>query len=53
VTSGAAPGDLSQPSQPYSIFQTKLEIALGQIRPTMTEGIPLGTVLADPAYVRL
>ena len=32
------------------VFQTKLEIALGQIRQAITDGIPQGTVLADPAY---
>ena len=32
------------------LFQTKLEIALGQIRQALTDGIPQGTVLADPAY---
>src|SRR5487761_974462 len=32
------------------IFQTKLEIALGQIRQAIADGIPQGTVLADPAY---
>ena len=31
-------------------FQTKLEIALGQIRQAIADGIPQGTVLADPAY---
>ncbi len=31
-------------------FETKLEIALGQIRQAMADGIPQGTVLADPAY---
>ena len=32
------------------VFQTKLEIALGQIRQAIAGGIPQGTVLADPAY---
>ena len=32
------------------LFQTKLEIALGQIRQAMVDGISEGTVLADPAY---
>ena len=32
------------------LFETKLEIALCQIRQAMTDGIPQGTVLADPAY---
>jgi len=32
------------------LFETKLEIALGQIRQAMADGIPQGTVLADPAY---
>lgn len=32
------------------LFQTKLEMALGQIRQAMADGIPKGTVLADPAY---
>lgn len=31
-------------------FQTKLEIALGQIGQALADGIPQGTVLADPAY---
>jgi len=31
-------------------FQTKLEIALGQIRQAIADRIPQGTVLADPAY---
>jgi SRSO17 transposase len=31
-------------------FQTKLEIALDQIRQAITDGIAQGTVLADPAY---
>jgi SRSO17 transposase len=31
-------------------FQTKLQIALGQIRQAIADGIPQGTVLADPAY---
>jgi SRSO17 transposase len=31
-------------------FQTKLEIALGQIRQAMAHGVPQGTVLADPGY---
>jgi SRSO17 transposase len=31
-------------------FQTKLEIALGQIRQAIADGIAQGTVLADPAY---
>jgi len=30
------------------LFETKLEIALGQIRQAMTDGVPQGTVLADP-----
>jgi SRSO17 transposase len=32
------------------LFETKLEIALGQIRQAMADGIAQGTVLADPAY---
>jgi|SRR5882672_1655134 len=32
------------------VFQTKLEIALGQIRQAIADAIPQGTVLADPAY---
>ena len=32
------------------LFQTKLEIALGQIRQAIADGIAQGTVLADPAY---
>jgi SRSO17 transposase len=32
------------------VFQTKLEIALGQIRQAIADGIAQGTVLADPAY---
>ena len=32
------------------LFETKLEIALGQIRKAMADGIAQGTVLADPAY---
>ncbi len=32
------------------LFQTKLEIALGQIRQAIVKGVPQGTVLADPAY---
>ncbi len=32
------------------LFQTKLEIALGQIRKAIEKGVPQGTVLADPAY---
>lgn len=32
------------------LFQTKLEIALGQIRKAIEDGIAHGTVLADPAY---
>jgi SRSO17 transposase len=32
------------------LFQTKLEIALEQIRQAMANGIPQGIVLADPAY---
>jgi SRSO17 transposase len=32
------------------LFQTKLEIALGQIGQAIADGIPQGTVLADPAY---
>jgi SRSO17 transposase len=31
-------------------FQTKPEIALEQIRQAITEGVPEGVVLADPAY---
>jgi SRSO17 transposase len=31
-------------------FKTKLEIALDQIRQAMADGVPQGTVLADPAY---
>jgi SRSO17 transposase len=31
-------------------FQTKLEIALDQIRQAIEDGVPQGTVLADPAY---
>jgi SRSO17 transposase len=31
-------------------FQTKLEIALGQIRQAMADQVAQGTVLADPAY---
>jgi SRSO17 transposase len=31
-------------------FQTKLDIALSQIRQAMKKGVPKGTVLADPAY---
>ena len=31
-------------------FQTKLEIALGQLRQALADGVPQGTVLADPAY---
>jgi SRSO17 transposase len=31
-------------------FQTKLEIALDQIRKALEEKVPQGTVLADPAY---
>ena len=31
-------------------FRTKLEIALDQIRQAIAEGLPQGTVLADPAY---
>jgi len=31
-------------------FQTKLEIALDQIRQAIDDGVPQGTVLADPAY---
>ena len=31
-------------------FQTKLEMALGQIRQAMADGVPKATVLADPAY---
>jgi SRSO17 transposase len=31
-------------------FQTKLEIALGQMRQALADGVPPGTVLADPAY---
>jgi SRSO17 transposase len=36
------PGDIA--------FQTKLEIALGQIRQAIADGVPQGTVLGDPAY---
>jgi SRSO17 transposase len=32
------------------LFQTKLEIALGQIRQAIADGVPLGVVLGDPAY---
>jgi SRSO17 transposase len=32
------------------LFETKLEIALDQIRQAMADGIPQGIVLADPAY---
>jgi len=32
------------------VFQTKVEIALGQIRQAIADGVPQGTVLADPAY---
>ena len=32
------------------LFQTKLEIALGQIRQAMAHGLPQGVVLGDPAY---
>jgi len=32
------------------LFETKLEIALGQIRQALADGIPRGAVLADPAY---
>jgi SRSO17 transposase len=32
------------------LFQTKLEIALGQIRQALADGVPQGTVLGDPAY---
>ena len=32
------------------LFETKLEIALGQIRQALADGISQGTVLADPAY---
>jgi SRSO17 transposase len=32
------------------LFQTKLEIALGQIRQAVEKAVPQGTVLADPAY---
>jgi SRSO17 transposase len=31
-------------------FQTKLEIGLDQIRKALEDGVPQGTVLADPAY---
>jgi SRSO17 transposase len=31
-------------------FHTKLEMALGQIRQAMADGVPKATVLADPAY---
>ena len=31
-------------------FQTKLAIALSQIRQAIADGVPPGTVLADPAY---
>ena len=32
------------------LFQTKLEIALDQIRQALSDGIAQGTVMADPAY---
>jgi SRSO17 transposase len=32
------------------VFETKLEIALGQIRQAMADGVPQGVVLGDPAY---
>lgn len=32
------------------LFQTKLQIALDQIRQAIEKGVPQGTVLADPAY---
>jgi SRSO17 transposase len=32
------------------LFETKLEIALGQIRQAMADGVPQGVVLGDPAY---
>ncbi len=32
------------------LFETKLEIALSQIRQALADGIAQGTVLADPAY---
>jgi SRSO17 transposase len=32
------------------VFQTKLEISLEQIRQAIADGVPQGTVLADPAY---
>ncbi|MGA7520938.1 MAG: IS701 family transposase [Acidobacteriaceae bacterium] len=31
-------------------FRTKLEIALDQIRQAIAQGLPQGTILADPAY---
>jgi SRSO17 transposase len=31
-------------------FQTKLEIALAQMRQALADGVPPGTVLGDPAY---
>lgn len=48
----ASDGQLRQQAKvPNAIvFQTKLEIALGQIRQAIADGIPRGTVLADPAY---
>ncbi len=50
--SWASDGQLRQQAKvPNAIvFQTKLEIALGQIRQAIADGIPRGTVLADPAY---
>ena len=32
------------------LFETKLEIALRQIRQALADGVPQGTVLGDPAY---
>lgn len=32
------------------LFETKLAIALGQIRQALADGVPRGTVLGDPAY---
>ena len=32
------------------LFETKLEIALGQIRRALADRVPQGTVLGDPAY---
>jgi SRSO17 transposase len=31
-------------------FETKLDIALGQVKQAQAEGVPAGIVLADPAY---